>query len=238
MTFLQHLEELRRRLIRSVIWMGLAFVAGLFLAKDAYQLLVEPVTRYLPPGEKLAYTRLTDPFMLYMWVALVVAIFLAAPLVLMEVWLFIAPALYPRERRLAIPFILFSSLFFIGGGAFAYLVVLPPACQFFIQQGLDWDFEPVLTARELLGFEGKILLGMGVVFEMPIVTLFLARLGIVTARFLLQKLKYAVLIIFIVAAVLTPTPDMLTQTLFAAPMIGLYLVSVGVAALFGRRREG
>jgi sec-independent protein translocase protein TatC len=236
MTFLQHLEELRRRLIRSVLWTGLAFVAGLFFAKDAYRLLVEPVTRYLPPGEKLAYTRLTDPFMLYMWVALVVAIFLAAPLVLMEVWLFIAPALYARERRLAIPFIMFSSLFFIGGGAFAYFVVLPPACQFFIQQGLDWDFEPVLTARELLGFEGKILLGMGVVFEMPILTLFLARLGLVTSRFLLQKLKYAVLIIFIIAAVLTPTPDMLTQTLFAAPMIGLYLVSVGVAALFGRRQ--
>ena len=235
MTFLQHLEELRRRLIRSVLWMGLAFVAGLFLARDAYTLLVDPVTRYLPPGEKLAYTRLTDPFMLYMWVALVVAIFLAAPLVLMEVWLFIAPALYPRERRLAIPFILCSSLFFIGGGAFAYLVVLPPACEFFIRQGLDWDFEPVLTARELLGFEGKILLGMGFVFEMPIVTLFLARVGIVTASFLLQKLKYAVLIIFIVAAVLTPTPDMLTQTLFAAPMICLYLLSIGIAALFGKR---
>jgi sec-independent protein translocase protein TatC len=171
--------------------------------------------------------------MLYMWVAFVVAISSAAPLVLMEVWLFIAPALYPRAAA-GDPVHPLSSLF-MGGGAFAYLVVLPPACQFFIQQGLDWDFEPVLTARELLGFEGKILLGMGIVFEMPIVTLFLARVGIVTARFLLQKMKYAVLIIFIVAAVLTPTPDMLTQTLFAAPMIGLYLISIGVAALFGKR---
>jgi sec-independent protein translocase protein TatC len=236
MTFLQHLEELRRRLMRSAVWLVVAFSISLFFARQTYAFIVAPVTRYLPSGDKLAFTHLTDPFMLYMWVAFVLAMFVGAPLVLMELWLFIAPALYPKERRFALPFVLFSTSFFVGGGAFGYYVVLPPACEFFIKQGLDWDFRPVLTARELLGFEGKLLLGMGLVFEMPILVLFLSRMGLVTSRFLLSKFKYAILAIFIIAAVLTPTPDMLTQTLFATPMVLLYLLSIGVAAVFGRKR--
>jgi sec-independent protein translocase protein TatC len=113
--------------------------------------------------------------------------------------------------------------------------VLPPACRFFIEQGLDWDFRPVITARELLSFESKILLGMGVVFQMPILTFFLARLGIVTTGLLWRNFKYAVLVIFILAAILTPTPDIVTQSLFAAPMLVLYLLSILVTAMFGRK---
>ena len=173
--------------------------------------------------------------MLYMLVALLTALFLASPYVLTEVWLFISPGLYTKERGHALPFIVFTSLFFLGGGAFGYYVVLPPACRFFIEQGLNWDFRPVIMARELLGFESRILLGMGIVFEMPIMIFFLARMGLVTAGFLWKQFKYAVLIIFVLAAVLTPTPDVMTQSLFAAPMVVLYLLSIAVAAVFGRK---
>jgi sec-independent protein translocase protein TatC len=235
MTFLQHLEELRGRLLRALLGLGVGFVVCLGVARPVYGWLVRPVVDVLPEGERLAFTQLTDPFMLYMKVSFLTGVFLMAPYLVLQLWLFIAPGLYARERRYAVPFIVFSSLFFIGGGLFAYYVVLPPACKFFIEQGLDWDFRPVITARELLSFESKILLGMGVVFQMPILTFFLARMGLITTGFLLRKFKYAILIIFILAAILTPTPDIVTQSLFAAPMVVLYLLSILVTAVFGRK---
>ncbi len=235
MTFLQHLEELRKRLIRALAGLVVGFLLCLTVARTVYGWLVRPVVEVLPEGEKLAFTHLTDPFLLYMKVSFLTGIFLMAPYIVLQLWLFIAPGLYERERRYAVPFILFSSVFFIGGGLFAYYIVLPPACKFFIEQGLDWDFRPVITARELLSFESKILLGMGFVFQMPILTFFLAKLGIVTTGFLLRNFKYAILIIFILAAILTPTPDVVTQSLFAAPMVALYLLSILVTAVFGRK---
>ena len=235
MTFLQHLEELRKRLIRALAGLVVGFLLCLTVARTVYGWLVRPVVDVLPEGEKLAFTQLTDPFLLYMKVSFLVGIFLMAPYIVLQLWLFIAPGLYERERRYAVPFIVLSSLFFIGGGLFAYYIVLPPACKFFIEQGLDWDFRPVITARELLSFESKILLGMGFVFQMPILTFFLARMGLVTTGFLLRNFKYAILIIFILAAILTPTPDVVTQSLFAAPMVVLYLLSMLVTAVFGRK---
>ena len=235
MTFLQHLEELRKRLIRALAGLVVGFLLCLTVARPVYGWLVRPVVEVLPEGEKLAFTHLTDPFLLYMKVSFLAGIFLMAPYIVLQLWLFIAPGLYERERRYAVPFILFSSLFFIGGGLFAYYIVLPPACKFFIEQGLDWDFRPVITARELLSFESKILLGMGFVFQMPILTFFLARLGLVTTGFLLRNFKYAILVIFILAAILSPTPDVVTQSLFAAPMVALYLLSILVTAVFGRK---
>ena len=237
MGFLQHLDELRLRLMRALGAVGVVFVLCLPIARSIYGFLAKPVTDALPAGEQLAFTRLMDPFLLYMKVSFLAALFLSAPFVLLELWLFIAPGLHAKERRYAVPFILFSSVFFIAGGAFAYYVVLPPACRFFINQGLDWGFQPVLTTRELLQFESRILLGMGAIFEMPILTFFLARFGLISGRFLLRNFKYAILIIFILAAILTPTPDMVTQSLFAAPMIVLYLLSIAVAAIFGKRQE-
>lgn len=235
MTFLEHLEELRGRLFRALLGLLAGFVLCLAVARPVYGWLVRPVVDVLPEGERLAFTNLTDPFMLYMKVSFLTGVFLAAPYIVAQLWGFIAPGLYERERRYAVPFIVFSSLFFIAGGLFAYYVVLPPACRFFIEQGLDWDFRPVITARELLSFESKIMLGMGAVFQMPILTFFLAKLGIVTTGLLLRNFKWAILIIFILAAILTPTPDMVTQTLFATPMVVLYLLSMLVTAVFGRK---
>jgi sec-independent protein translocase protein TatC len=169
-----------------------------------------------------------------MKVALLAALFLSAPFVLYQAWAFIAPGLYPRERRYAFPFVLFATVFFLAGGAFGYYVGFPVASKFLL--GIAEEFRPALRISSLFGFQSKIILGLGVVFELPTVIYFLARLGLVTPQFLWRNFKYAILIIFIIAAVITPTPDVVTQCIFAAPMILLYLAGILVAHIFGRAR--
>jgi sec-independent protein translocase protein TatC len=164
-----------------------------------------------------------------------VAIFLSSPIWLSQVWLFIAPGLYENEKRFAIPFIAFGSFFFVAGAVFAHYVLFPIAVQFFSTFGSQ-DVEIRLTVSEVFSFYAKILLALGAVFQIPTVVFILARMGLVTASFLWKNFKYAVLIIFIIAAVLTP-PDVVTQTLMAMPMIGLYLFSIGIAWLVGRDRQ-
>ena len=171
MSFLSHLDELRRRLIYAISALFVAFLACWSYAPTIFRFIEEPVLRYLGPGEQLAFTKLTTPFFLYMKVAFFAGIFVASPFVLLQFWLFISPGLYKRERRYALPFIIFSSLFFIMGGAFGYLVVLPLACAFFVEMGSD--FRQVLTIDEYFSFAGKLLLGLGIVFETPILIFFL-----------------------------------------------------------------
>jgi sec-independent protein translocase protein TatC len=235
MSFLEHLEELRKRILYVVVALAVAFFVCWSFAPQIFHYIEQPVLRYLPPGEKLAFTRLTSPFFLYMKVAFLGAIFLAAPVVLWQVWSFIAPGLYKTERRYAAPFIIFASLFFMAGGWFGYSYIFPIACKFFIEMGRD--FQQVITIDDYFSFASKMILGMGFVFETPILIFFLARLGIVTPAFLLQKFKYAVLIIFVIAALITPTPDMVTQTALAVPMILLYLLGIGIAYLFGQKHD-
>ena len=230
MSFLQHLDELRRRVLYSIIALFLGFIVCWGFAPQIFAILEAPLLRYLGPGEKLAFTRLTSPFFLYMKVAFFTGIFVSAPLVAWQGWMFISPGLYKRERRYAAPFIFFASLFFILGGYFGYRIVLPLACGFFVEMGAD--FRQVLTIDEYFSFAGKLLLGMGLVFETPILIFFLTRLGIVTPAFLMQKFKYAVVLIFIIAAVITPTPDMVTQSALAIPMIILYLLGILISWLF------
>jgi sec-independent protein translocase protein TatC len=235
MSFLDHLEELRRRLIVSSI----AIVVGFFLcwafAERIFGILQAPLTKFLPPGDKLAYTRLTAPFFLYMKVAFFGGIFIAAPVILLQLWLFIAPGLYKRERRLAAPFIIFGTVFFILGGYFGYRFLLPATCSFFVETGKQ--FKQMVTVDDYFSFASTIILATGAVFETPIIIFFLARLGIVTPAFLMQKFKYAVVLSFIIAAVITPTPDMVTQSALAIPMILLYLIGVAVAYMFGKKVE-
>jgi sec-independent protein translocase protein TatC len=189
----------------------------------------------LPPGEQLAFTELSGPFMLYIKVALLTAIFVASPFLLLQLWLFLRPGLYKRERRLAVPFIIFTSLFFVAGGYFGYLVAFPMVVRFLL--GVGEDFKQVVTIGTYFSMMSKILLGLGLVFEMPMLIFFLARLGIVTAGQLIRWFRWAVLMIFVVAAVITPTPDVATQTVFAVPMMLLYLLGIVVAALFGKKRD-
>ncbi|HET7706949.1 MAG TPA: twin-arginine translocase subunit TatC [Thermoanaerobaculia bacterium] len=235
MSFLDHLEELRKRLLYSFISVFVAFLVCWNFAPQIFEKLQEPLAQYLPPGDSLAYTRLTAPFFLYMKVAFFAGLFLAAPVILWQIWQFISPGLYKKERRYALPFIFFGALFFVAGGYFGYRFLLPSTCAFFVETGKN--FKQMITVDDYFSFASLIILAAGIVFETPIFVFFLARIGIVTPAFLLQKFKYAVLIAFIFAAVITPTPDMVTQFALAVPMIVLYLIGVGVAYLFAKPIE-
>jgi sec-independent protein translocase protein TatC len=235
MSFLDHLEELRKRLMWSFAAITVAFLLCWSYAPEIFAKLQEPYTKYLAPGDTLAYTRLTAPFFLYMKVAFFAGLFLASPFILWQLWLFISPGLYKRERRYAAPFVIFASLFFVAGGYFGFQYLLPSTCAFFVETGKN--FKQVVTVDDYFSFASLIILAAGVVFETPVLIFFLARLGIVTPAFLLQKFKYAVLLSFIIAAVITPTPDMVTQAALAVPMIILYLVGIAVAYLFAKPIE-
>jgi sec-independent protein translocase protein TatC len=236
MSFLDHLEELRKRLIVSIIAIFVAFLACWNYADIIYAWVQAPLTKFLPPGDqKLAYTHLTEPFMVYMKVAFFASIFIASPIIMWQVWRFISPGLYKRERRYAAPFIILATLFFVLGGYFGYRVLLPGACAFFVQTGQK--FKQMIKIDEYFSFASTIMLASGVVFETPILIFFLARLGIVTPQFLLQKSKWAIVLSFIIAAILTPSPDMVNQALLAIPMIGLYFLGVGVAFMFAKRPD-
>ena len=235
MTFLDHLEELRKRLVVSLIAITVGFFACWAFAEKIFAYLQAPLSAFLAPGDKLAYTRLTAPFFLYMKVAFFTGLFVASPVVLLQLWLFISPGLYRRERRLAAPFIIFGTLFFILGGYFGYRFLLPATCSFFVETGKE--FKQMVTVDDYFSFASTIILACGLVFETPILIFFLARLGIVTPAFLMQKFKYAVVLSFVVAAVVTPTPDMVTQSALAIPMILLYLIGVAVAWAFGKKVE-
>jgi sec-independent protein translocase protein TatC len=233
MGFLDHLDELRRRLIWSIVALGAGFAFALTQARRIFDFMLRPLTPLLG-GQKPIFIELTEPFLLYMKVAFLASLFLSAPFVLYQIWAFISPGLYPRERRYVYPFVLFATTFFVLGGAFGYYIGFPIASRFLL--GIAEGFQPALRISSLFSFESKIVLGMGLVFEMPTVVYFLARLGLATPGFLWRNFKYAILIIFIVAAVVTPTPDVVTQCVFAAPMILLYLISILVAHVFGRPR--
>ena len=233
MSFLEHLEDLRKRLFVSALAIAGGFLLCWWKAKEIFQWLEKPVLSALPPGTKLAYTQLTEPFMLYINIALLAGVFVASPVILYQVWLFIAPGLYRHERKWVWPFVILSVLFFVGGGYFGYAVGFPMVAKFLVATGED--FMPVLKIDDYLDITSKLLLGMGLVFETPILIFFLARTGVVTEKWLLLKFRYAVLIIFIISAFITPTPDIPTQCAFALPMIALYLLGILLAYIFKKK---
>lgn len=237
MSFLQHLEELRARLLRSVV----ALVAGFFIAwplsDRIYDFIVVPVRESLPEGEQLAYTGLADPFLLYTKLSVFAAIFLALPYVLFEFWMFIAPGLYPRERRYAIPFVVIASLFFFAGAAFAHTVIVPYACAYFVSVGQAGGFDAVITIKEVFSFVIRLILATGAVFELPVIVLFLTRIGIVTPAFLWHYFGYAFFAVWFLAAFMTP-PDVVSMVMVATPMTLLYLFSIFVSWVFLPRSRG
>ena len=233
MSFLDHLDELRRRIIVAVAAVGISFVVCWIFHERIFEFLSVPITQHLG-DRKLTYLSPTEPFMIYMKASFYAGIFLVSPVVLWQVWLFIAPGLYSREKRYAIPFLLSSSILFLLGGIFAYKVGLPMTLNFLTNFG--HAFQEIVTATFYFDFALVVILGCAIIFEIPIVIFFLSVMGITNARFLLRNLRYAVLIIFIVAAIITPTPDVPTLMVFAAPMLLLYLVGILVAWMFGRKR--
>lgn len=236
MSFLEHLDELRRRLFISVIALSVVFGVCWFFHKQIYIFLQQPILQFLPEGDKrLSFISLSEPFFLYLKVAFLAAIFFASPIILTQLWFFIAPGLYRREKKYAFPFIIFTTLFFIAGGLFGYYIAFPMVCRFFLTMGAE--FKQVVTIRSYLSLMTNILLGLALVFELPLLIFFLSRLGLVTTQFLIKNFKYAILIIFIIAAIITPTPDVVTQTTFALPMIGLYALGILISYIFGKKKE-
>jgi len=232
MSFLDHLEELRRRIIYSLI----AVAGGFFLcwgyAEKIYEVMQRPIMealRHNGLAEKLVYLNPTEPFNLYLKVGFLAGLFVASPFVLYQVWLFISPGLYRHERRYVVPFMVSTVGLFLAGGYFGFKLVYPQALEFLI--GYGKQFQPMITIGEYTDLFLVIIIGMGVIFELPILVFFLSLMGIVTAGWMWRNLRYSILVIFIIAAILTPTTDILNMCIFAAPMVALYVLSIGIAWL-------
>ncbi|PYX15900.1 MAG: twin-arginine translocase subunit TatC [Acidobacteria bacterium] len=230
MSFLEHLEELRKRIIYSLIAVTVGFFACWNYHQFIFRYVQRPVMDALQRNgmaEKLVYLNPTEPFNLYLKVAFLAGLFVTSPFVLYQVWLFISPGLYRNEKRYVLPFMFSTVFLFLGGGLFAYKMVYPAALNFLIDYGKQ--FQPMITIGEYTDLFLTIMLGMGVIFEMPILVFFLSMMGIVSPRWMWHNVRYSILVIFIIAAILTPTTDILNMCLFAAPMVGLYILSIGVA---------
>ncbi len=264
MSFLDHLEELRNRLIRMLIAVGVAFGVCWWQAGKISRIIQIPIAEAIT-GQKIAIMdeirqvwavirynasplehsmiqlnmlKPTDGFNLAMKVAFLGGIFLASPFIIGQVWGFISPGLYKRERRYALPFVFFSSVLFFIGGLFGYFVAFPYAMKFLLTFGLnDMGMKPMISGLEYFDQFIAIELCLGIVFLLPALIFLLSRFGIVSGSFLLRNTKYAILVIFIIAAVITPTPDIPDMMVVAIPMLGLYLLGVIVAYLFGKKRK-
>jgi sec-independent protein translocase protein TatC len=230
MGFLDHLEELRRRIVYSIAAVALGFFACWWKVEKIYDIMQRPIMDALRNNgmaEKLVYLNPTEPFNLYLKIAALAGLFLTSPFVLYQVWMFISPGLYRNEKRYVVPFMVSTIALFSAGGYFGFKIVYPAALNFLISFGKQ--FQPMITIKEYTELFLSIILGMGLIFEMPILVFFLALMGIVTAGWMWKNFRYSILIIFIVAAIVTPTTDILNMCIFAAPMIALYALSIGIA---------
>ena len=232
MSFLEHLDELRKRIVNALIAVGVGILITFTFIQRIYSFLMAPTMHVLPAGSRLMYTEPGEAFSLYIQLSMIVGAILASPFIMYQVWLFIAPGLYSNEKRMAIPFVLLSTLGLVGGAVFNHYIMFPWMMRFFAGFNTqDLLFMPKLDS--VFSLYTKFLLAMAAVFQMPTLVFFLAKMKIVTARFLIAKFKYAVLLIFILSAVITPTGDPVTQSVFAAPMIALYLLGIAIAWVVG-----
>lgn len=232
MGFLDHLEELRKRIVYSIAAVIAGFFICWFSAARLVGIMQKPIIEVLHKNgqpEMLVYQHPVDPFNLYLKVAGVAGLFVASPFVLYQLWLFIAPGLYRNEKRYVMPFMASSVGLFLAGGYFGYRVVLPKALEFLIDFGKQ--FRPMITIEEYTSLFTTLIVGMGAIFEMPILVFFLALMGIVSPGWMWRNIRYSILGIFVVAAIITPTPDIVNMCIFAAPMVGLYVLSIGIAWL-------
>jgi len=232
--FTSHLEELRKRLITVFIAIGVGFVVSFGFKERLFTILVQPLIKIMKEGETLIYTGLPEAFFTYLKVAFLTGLMVASPIILYQFWMFVAPGLYKKERRMMMPIVLLSSFFFIGGALFGYFVVFPFGFKFFMGFATE-TIRPLPSMKEYFGFSAKLLLAFGLVFELPLVLTFMAKLGIVSVDFLKKNRKYALLLFFAGAAILTP-PDVITQVLMALPLMVLYEVSIIGAKVFGKKK--
>lgn len=234
MTFIEHLEELRKRIVWSVVSIAIAFGVCWMFAENLYDIASAPIRSN--PAVTLSLSRPQDIFGLYMKVTLVASIFFSAPLILTQAWLFISPGLHRHERRYAIPFVLSASVLFLLGGAFGYYIAFPTALRFLLDWIVASHLTPIIDAVEYFDLFFSIMVALGIVFQIPAVIFVLSRIGLVSARLLMRYFKHAVLGCMVIAAVITPTSDFGNMLIIAGPMIVLYAVGIAIAWIFGRKR--
>lgn len=237
MPFLAHLKELRKRVIFSVVGICIGFLSCWSYADRIFALMQQPIVRTLHNhGLRggLVYLNPTEPFNLYLQVGFVAGLFVASPFVFYQLWLFVAPGLYRNEKRYVLPFVLSTVVLFVAGGLFGFKMVYPASLDFLI--GYGQRFQPTITIGEYTRLFVTIIIGLGLIFEMPILVFFLALMRLITVRWMWRNLRYSILAIFIVASIVRPTTDILNMCLFATPMIVLYTLSMGVAWLVNPAR--
>lgn len=231
--FTAHLEELRNRMIVAFVAIGVGFVGAYFFKERLFEILMQPLRKVMDVGDKLIFTGLPEAFFTYLKVSLLAGIMIATPVILYEFWMFVAPGLYSKEKKMLLPIVFLSTFFFLGGSLFGYFIVFPYGFEFFLSFANE-NIQALPSMKEYLGFSAKLLIAFGLAFELPLVLTFMARLGIVSVPFLKKNRKYAILIFFAGAAMLTP-PDVVTQVMMAFPLMFLYELSIFGARIFGKK---
>ena len=234
MPFTSHLQELRSRLIKSFLAVGIAFAGCFAVVEDIFAVLADPLRQQSIRGLTLIGTSVTEAFFTKMKVAFVAAVIVSLPVLLWQAWQFVAPGLYQHEKRYTRSFVLFGSFFFLAGAAFCYVVILRLGLKFLLQRYQAVDVQPLIHVNEYLSLVSRLVLAFGLMFQLPVVAFFLARVGLIDHRFLIRHIRYAVIAIAILAAILTP-PDLISQVLLMVPLSLLYGISIGVAYLARRK---
>jgi sec-independent protein translocase protein TatC len=236
MSFLEHLDELRKRIIWSVSGLGVGVLIAFAYIGNIFEFIMRPMQRMLPPGQTLIYTDPSEAFMLQIKIALIAGLILASPMVFAQIWLFIAPGLYQHEKKLAIPFVVMSTVLFVSGAAFSHYAVFPLVWRFFASFTTDYlTYMP--RVEPAFSIYLRLVLALGITFQLPTVVLFLARMGMITPRFMIRNFKYAILLIIIASAVLSPDGGGVGMVVMGAPVVILYILSIGLAWAFGKRRR-
>ena len=235
MSLTDHLVELRKRLVRCVIILFIGFGACYYYKDFIFDIVTRPLVQVLPKNSYLIYTGLTEAFFVYMKLAFFASLIITCPFIIYQIWKFISPALHSTEKKYVLPFVLFSTLLFISGVLFGYFIALPPAFEFFVSFNNQY-LQSMISFSDYISLFVTFLLGFGLSFELPVFMFFLAKLGIVNSQMLSKQRKYAILVIFIVAAILTPSPDALSQILMAIPLMFLYEVSIFITKFAGKKK--
>lgn len=231
-----HLTDLRRCLVISFVAVGICFIIAYAFVDNIGYWFFKPLFDVLPQGTSLIFTSYQDAFFLYLKLALVSAVFLSSPVILWEIWSFVAPGLYQHEKRMILPFTFVSTLCFIGGASFGYFIAFSPAFRFLIGYTTEY-LTPMPAANEYFSLAVRLLIAFGVIFELPVVMVFLARAGLVDVGFLIKNRKYWILIAFVIAALVTPTSDVVNQLLMAAPLVLLYEISIVAVWVLGKKKR-
>lgn len=237
MPFLKHIEELRKRLLYSVVAIAICFIPSYYFSEILFDFLMQPLITNLPEGSTMIFTRPAEGFTTYLKIAFFAALILSIPALLYQAWQFIAPALYKNEKKILLPFIFFGSIFFFAGSAFCYYIASPPAFNFLLNEYSSEYVKAFPSIKEALSFFLALILGFGLIFEFPLVSFILARIGIVTSEMLSRNRRYALLISCVIAAVLTPTTDALSMMFMFIPLIVFYELGILVAWVFGKKQD-